>query len=108
MQVMKRAVESRQPGRLNFMSNLFKEGSVSQLMVESSSKIVWMNDWYPLKDLTYAIAVDQKLKRVLVVFRGAITKADWQSVRKISFTSVANPVKEDFPGKAKKIRVSRE
>lgn len=95
--VMTRAVESRQYGRLGFMKHFFKDGSVSQLMVESSSRIVWINDWYPLKDLTYAIAVDQRLKRVLVVFRGAITKADWQTVSQISLQSIPNPV-ADMPG----------
>jgi len=102
---LKTAVESRQANRLNFMSKLFKEGSISQLMVLSSSRIVWMNDWYPLKDLTYAIAVDQKLERVLVVFRGAITKADWRAVTKFAFETVPNPVQESFEGKSKNIKV---
>ena len=75
-------------------------------MVESSSRIVWINDWFPLKDLTYAIAVDQTLRRVMVVFRGAITRSDWKTVSEISFQSVPNPVREDFKGKKKKILVS--
>jgi hypothetical protein len=103
--LMKRAVGSRQHGKLRFMSKLFREGSISQLMAESSSRIVWMNDWYPLKDLTYALAVDQALKRVLVVFRGAITKADWKAVTTFSKTSVPNPVTEDYEGKSRHIKV---
>ena len=74
-------------------------------MAESPSRIVWMNDWYPLKDLTYAIAVDQALKRVLVVFRGAITKADWKAVTTFSKTSVPNPVTEYYEGRSPHIKV---
>ena len=106
--LMRRAVESREYGNLRFMSRLFKDGSVSQLMVYSSSRIVWMNDWYPLKDLTYAIAVDKPLKRVLVVFRGAITKADWNAVTSFSFAKVDNPVQEIYEGRKQKIGVRRE
>ena len=105
VQLMKRAVQSRTYGNLRFMSRLFKDGSVCQLLVNSASRIVWMNDWYPLKDLTYAIAVDRPLKRVLVVFRGAITKADWNAVSSFSFAKIDNPVKEDYDGKKEQIGV---
>jgi Lipase (class 3) len=105
LSVMRRAVETRNDGQLQFLSRIFKEGSVSQLLVESHSRLVWMNDWYPLKDLTYAIAVDTRLKRVLVVFRGAITTQDWRTVMHYSMETIPNPVKEDFEGKKDKIRV---
>jgi len=53
---MRQAVETRNDGRLQFLSKLFKNGSVSRLLVQSHARVVWMNDWYPLKDLTYAIS----------------------------------------------------
>ena len=36
-------------------------------------------DWFPTKELTYAISVDPHRGAVMVVFRGAITRADWVS-----------------------------
>ncbi|KAG7358928.1 lipase class 3 [Nitzschia inconspicua] len=105
LNVMRRAVDTRDDGQLRFLSRLFKDGSVSQLLVESHSRLVWMNDWYPLKDLTYAIAVDTHLKRVLVVFRGAITAQDWRTVMHYSMETIPNPVQEEYEGKKDKIRV---
>lgn len=103
--VMKTAVESRDDGRLSFLSKLFKEGSVSQLMAESHARVVWINDWFPLKDLTYAIAVDTKLKRVLVVFRGAITATDWKMISQYDLEKIPNPVRSDYEGKKNNLRV---
>lgn len=105
LNVLRSAIETRNDGQLQFLSRIFKEGSVSQLLAESHSRLVWMNDWYPLKDLTYAIAVDTRLKRVLVVFRGAITAQDWRTVMHYSMETIPNPVQEDFEGKKDKIRV---
>jgi hypothetical protein len=105
LRVMRNAVETRDDAQLQFLAQIFKEGSVSQLLVQSHSRLVWMNDWYPLKDLTYAIAVDTRLKRVLVVFRGAITAEDWRTVMQYKFETIPNPVKDDFEGKKDKIRV---
>ncbi|KAG7354873.1 lipase class 3 [Nitzschia inconspicua] len=105
LNVMRRAVDTRDDGQLRFLSRLFKDGSVSQLLVESHSRLVWMNDWYPLKDLTYAIAVDTHLKRVLVVFRGAITAQDWRTVMHYSMETIPNPVQEEYEGRKDKIRV---
>mmetsp|Transcript_56883 Transcript_56883/g.138483 ORF Transcript_56883/g.138483 Transcript_56883/m.138483 type:complete len:1003 (-) Transcript_56883:733-3741(-) len=103
--IMRKAVESRDDERLSFLSRLFKDGSVSQLMAETNARVVWINDWYPLKDLTYAIAVDKKLKRVLVVFRGAITSTDWKMVSKYTLEKIPNPVKDDYEGKKARLRV---
>lgn len=44
-----KAVESRVYGKLDFMAEFFKPGTVSQLCAQSKSRLVWMNDWYPLK-----------------------------------------------------------
>jgi hypothetical protein len=105
LNIMRNAVQTRNDGQLQFLSRLFKEGSVSQLLVESHSRLLWINDWYPLKDLTYAIAVDTRLKRVLVVFRGASTVQDWKMGLKHSMGTIPNPVKEDFEGRKEEIQV---
>ena len=57
------------------------------------------------QDLTYAIAVDKEKKRVLVVFRGAITKADWSHATEAKFVHDRNPIREDFDGKPDEIDV---
>jgi len=101
------AVDSREYGKLDFLAGLFKDGTVSKFMAESKARIVWMNDWYPLKDLTYCIAVDPQLKRVLVVFRGAITSQDWsRAVQSRNFCEVPNPIDEDYDKKTDTINMS--
>lgn len=100
---MEKAVESRDAGNLDFMSSFFKDGSVSQVMVKSPARVVWLNDWYPLKDCTYGISVDKERKRVLLVFRGAITRADWGHAGKMDLKKVANPIQGD--GLSKDIKV---
>jgi len=103
--VMRTAVETRSDSKLQFLSKLFKDGSISRLLVESEARVVWMNDWYPLKDLTYVISVDKLQRRVMVVFRGAITTQDWKSSFNFRFRSIQNPVKENYEGKKKSLRV---
>ena len=90
---MEKAVESRDTANLDFMNSFFKDGSVSQVMVKSPARVVWLNDWYPLKDCTYGISVDKERKRVLLVFRGAITRADWGHAGKLDLKRVENPIK---------------
>jgi len=99
---MEKAVESRDTTNLDFMSSFFKDGSVSQVMVKSPARVVWLNDWYPLKDCTYGISVDKERKRVLLVFRGAITRADWGHAGKMDLKRVENPIQGDgLPGHIK-------
>lgn len=50
--------------------------------------------------MTYAIAVDAEKKRVLVVFRGAITKQDWSKAVSFRLREHPNPIAEDYPGKS--------
>ena len=102
---MRKGVETRNDGRLQFLSKLFKNGSVSQLMVQSHARIVWMNDWYPLKDLTYTICVDPLQRRVMVVFRGAITVNDWKLAMQNTLYKIKNPVKEAYEGRMETLRV---
>ena len=66
---------------------------------------VWFNDWFPLKDLTYAIAVDTANRRVIVVFRGAITKQDWSKAFDFKLRSITNPVKDEFKRKAETVDI---
>jgi hypothetical protein len=102
---MRKDVEARNDKGLQFLSKLFKEGTISKLMAESHARIVWVNDWYPMKDLTYAISVDALQKRVMVVFRGAITTQDWKSAFNMGFHSIRNPVKEEYEGRKEILRV---
>lgn len=106
LSLMEKAVESREFRRLDFLADFFRDGSVSKLMAESSARVVWMNDWYPLKDLTYAIAVDKDKRRVLVVFRGAITKQDWaRAVESRNLKNVENPIDEDYDDKSSTVDI---
>ena len=47
--IMERAVESRVHDKLNFMSSFFRRGTICRLMCKSNARVVWINDWYPLK-----------------------------------------------------------
>lgn len=60
-----------------------------------------------MKDLTYAIAVDKEKRRVLVVFRGAITRQDWsRGFESRNFNDVQNPIGEDYKDRTDFIDVS--
>jgi predicted lipase len=99
LDLMERAVESRRRDRVRFMASFFREGTVSNLMAKSTSKVVWLNDWYPLKDPTYAISIDEEKKRVLVVFRGAITRADWGHSYDLGVARTPNPIAANYKDK---------
>lgn len=105
VEVIRNAVASRDSNRLQFFSKFFKKGSFSRLLAESHARVVWCNDWYPEKDPTYAISVDTHQRRVMVVFRGAITMEDWLSALKMKFHTIRNPIKEDYENKNQRLRV---
>jgi len=105
VEVIRSAVEARNDDRLQFLSKFFKPGSVSKLMAESRARIVWVNDWYPEKDLIYAISVDDLQKRVMVVFRGAITTTDWKTTLQGRFQKIPNPIEDDYEDKNDVLRV---
>lgn len=90
--IMHRAVTSRIYSKLDFMAKFFEKGTVSHLMALSNVRVVWFNDWYPSKELTYGICVDEVTKHVIVVFRGAITKTDWTKAMDYNFATASNPV----------------
>lgn len=103
--ILERATKTRDNSKLDFMSKFFRDGTISQIMVQSQARFVWVNDFYPLKDLTYAIGIDRAKKRVLVVFRGAITRQDWATVTHVHQIKVKNPITEDFVGKPAKVNL---
>jgi len=107
MNCMERAVESRNYEESLFMADFFKEGTVSRALVQSKSKVVWLNDWYPLKDLTYAISIDEDKRRVMVVFRGAITASDWGAAVDSKFQKTRNPIKDNYSGKQEFLKLHR-
>mmetsp|Transcript_57538 Transcript_57538/g.68695 ORF Transcript_57538/g.68695 Transcript_57538/m.68695 type:complete len:262 (+) Transcript_57538:96-881(+) len=49
LDLMERALKTCVQPSANFMAEFFKPGSVSELMVKSTAKVVWLNDWYPLR-----------------------------------------------------------
>jgi len=51
---MEKAVESREYRKLDFLADFFRDGTVSKLMAESNARVVWMNDWYPLKVCSFS------------------------------------------------------
>mmetsp|Transcript_1989 Transcript_1989/g.2939 ORF Transcript_1989/g.2939 Transcript_1989/m.2939 type:complete len:902 (-) Transcript_1989:66-2771(-) len=104
---MTKCIESREPDRLDFMSDFFRENTVSWTMVKSKTRIVWLQDWFPIKDPIYGIAVDKEKKRVLVVFRGAITRPDWGHAFDHALIHTRNPVKGDYEGRTNTVKLHR-
>jgi hypothetical protein len=104
---MTKCIESREPDRLDFMADFFRENTVSQTMVKSKTRIVWLQDWFPIKDPIYGIAVDKEKRRVLVVFRGAITRPDWGHAFDHALVHTNNPVKDEYEGKTNTIKLHR-
>mmetsp|Transcript_13192 Transcript_13192/g.21677 ORF Transcript_13192/g.21677 Transcript_13192/m.21677 type:complete len:822 (+) Transcript_13192:163-2628(+) len=102
---MTKCIESRKPDRLDFMADFFREHTVSSTMVKSKTRIVWLQDWFPIKDLVYGIAVDKEKKRVLVVFRGCQTKPDWGHAFDFILIHTRNPVKDDYEGRTNTIKL---
>jgi hypothetical protein len=102
---MTKCIESRNSHSLDFMADFFRDNTVSQTMVKSEAQVVWLQDWFQIKDCIYAISVDKKKKRVLVLFRGATTRADWNHAFDASMKRGHNPVKDDYEGKTSYLKV---
>ena len=99
------ALDSRDFWRLGFIKNFFKEGTVSHVLANSSAEMVWLSDWHTQYECTYALSIDREKKKVLLAFRGAYTERDWRHIVDWYDTGTTNPVKEDYPNRAKHIRV---
>jgi hypothetical protein len=104
---MTKCIESRDSHSLDFMADFFYPDTVAHAMVKSEAQFVWLQDWFPIKDCIYAISVDKKKKRVVVVFRGAITRADWSHAFDSKTNRCENPVSDSYAGKGEYIRVHR-
>ncbi|KAL9180213.1 hypothetical protein ACHAXT_008183 [Thalassiosira profunda] len=104
---MTKCIQSRNVGALDFMADFFRDNTISQTMVKSTAQVVWLQDWFPIKDCIYAISVDKKKKRVLVVFRGAITRADWSHGFDAAMKKGTNPVKDEYEGKKSYLKIHR-
>jgi predicted lipase len=104
---MTKCIESRDVSSLDFMTVFFRDNTISQTMVKSKARIVWLQDWYPMKDCLYAISIDKEKRRVLVVFRGAITRADWSHGFDAAMKKGPNPVKEDYEGRKAYLKIHR-
>ena len=80
---------------------------MSLTLVKSKARVVWLQDWFPIKDCIYAISVDEKKKRVLVVFRGATTRADWNHGFDAAMKKGPNPIKDIYEGKKPLLKFHR-
>lgn len=103
--LLQKAIETRDFAALGFIKDFFKEGSISRLLAESKAEMVWLNDWNSQHECTYGIAVDKEKKQVFVSFRGCFTKTDWKHTWDWNFLSTSNPIKEDYPGRSKSIKL---
>jgi len=95
------SLESRESWKLGFMKTFFRENTVSHSLASSKTETVWLNDWHEQYELTYAISIDREKKKVIVAFRGAYTKSDWNHIMQWYDTGTSNPIKEDYPNKPK-------
>lgn len=103
--LLQQAVQSRNRKQIEFMKHFFKEGSISRVLVESTSEMVWLSDWHTSYECTYAISIDRERKKVLLAFRGAYTRADWAHILDTKETSTSNPIRDEYPDRPKNIRL---
>jgi len=60
--------------------------------VERLPRLVYIDDAREHKNLVYAIGINPLAARIIVVFRGSVTGADWYTNSKIRLSSFKNPV----------------
>jgi hypothetical protein len=105
VKILKRAIRKRDIEILSFLETFFKERSITKMMAESKTELMWLHDWHSQKECTYAISMDREEKTNLVVFRGATTAADWDHSLHWSTLLVDNPIAEDYQNKEKSIEL---
>ncbi|KAI2510680.1 hypothetical protein MHU86_3791 [Fragilaria crotonensis] len=105
VRILKRAIAKRDSEGLDFLTKFFQEGTVTRMMAESRTELVWLHDWHVQKECTYAISVDREENAVVVIFRGATTYTDWERSIYWSTMKAENPIKDDYPGKNKYIKM---
>lgn len=66
--------------------------------------IVAVDDLYEQKELVYSLQLDHHRKRIIVCFRGSVTKLDWATNLEIYMKEVPNPM-QGYPSQKDTIRV---
>jgi len=99
------AVESRDHKKIKIIEKFFKDGSITKSLLQSKAETVWINDWHPAYECTYAISIDREKKNVLLAFRGAYTRADWSHVLDCKVKATSNPIDEDYPDRSENIKL---
>jgi hypothetical protein len=105
LNLLEQAVEKRDYSSLGFMHKFFKEGSISNILLESKSEVVWLSDWHLKHECTYAISIDKEKKKVFLALRGSKSKWDTLQVKDVSFTATSNPIQEQYPGRSRNLRM---
>jgi hypothetical protein len=101
------AIKSRDREQLDFLPSFFVPNSITRTIADSETELVWLNDWHPLKECTYGISVNRKEKTIMLVFRGAITRSDWNHVLRWWTVAVKNPIEADYPNKHHLLKLHR-
>ena len=105
VRILKRAISKRDTEGLDFLAKFFQEGTVTRMMAESRTELVWLHDWHVQKECTYAISVDREENAVVVIFRGATTYTDWERSVHWRTMKAENPIQHDYPGKNRYIKM---
>lgn len=63
-----------------------------------STSIIAFDDEFETEELVYSIQIDSNRKRIMVCFRGSVTKTDWATDFSIYMEEVTNPVKRGERG----------
>eukprot|EP00816_Leptocylindrus_hargravesii_P006831 CAMPEP_0196815034 /NCGR_PEP_ID=MMETSP1362-20130617/47458_1 /TAXON_ID=163516 /ORGANISM="Leptocylindrus danicus, Strain CCMP1856" /LENGTH=480 /DNA_ID=CAMNT_0042191867 /DNA_START=19 /DNA_END=1458 /DNA_ORIENTATION=+ len=79
------------------LASQFKEGSLWYNLIESGMEIVWFNDRYPHSEIVYGIAIQEKMKRICVFFRGTVNLNNWGHNLMRHRVAFPNPVQEEYP-----------
>jgi len=105
LRLLNTAIDGRDEEHVRFIETFFKDGSISQNLIQSKAETVWINDWNQKYECTYAISIDKEKKNVLLAFRGAYTMSDWSHVIDTKVRATSNPIKENYPGRPDKIKL---
>ena len=105
VRLLKRAIAKRDIESLDFLVQFFQKGTVTRMMAESRTELVWLHDWHIQKECTYAISVDREENAVVVIFRGATTYTDWEHSVHWSTIKAQNPIQHDYPKKNQYIKM---
>jgi len=105
LNLLDEAVDSRDHEKIKIIEKFFKDGSITKSLLQSKAETVWINDWHPAHECTYAISIDKEKNNVLLAFRGAYTRADWSHVLDTKVKATSNPIDEDYPDRSENIKL---